>query len=475
MRMARNRRARRRLRWAVPLAAAAYAGLAVYYRYRPLPPGVNGVPRSYRIPASGIRFYHDTTWYEDGQRACARQITPEVIRIIGQARRFVVMDVFLFSHHHLDRDDEFIPTTRQIVDALAAKDHPAWFITDPINTTYGTAVSAPIRWLEEAGVPVCITDVRKLRDSTLLYSPLWRLTLQWFGNDAPPRFRNPFEPSTRSTPWAFLEAATAHANHRKLVIADDEEDYVTLVTSSNFEDASCYFGNTALTIRGAPVASHFLEAEKALARASGMEIPVQIPSTSTDGDAKVTPLMGDQIKRALLADLNGADSADRLYLFAQFLSNREVIEALVRASQRGVRGTLVLDQNKVNFGQPKNGFPNQLTAPELARRTDLEVRWANTRNEEFHNQFLLLQRPASCVIHVGAAKYTRRSLGNMMLESNVRVEAPRDAGVCRQALDYARWLAMEPRSLPFEKGRNRHPWPLYWVYRFQEATGSGKF
>src|SRR5690606_31337626 len=98
-----------------------------------------------------------------------------------------------------------IPTTRQIVEALASRARPVWFITDPLNTMYGTAVSPPIQWLREAGVHVCITDLDKLRDNNLLYSPLWRLGFRWLPATLPPWIDNPLEPSTRTTPWAFLQ------------------------------------------------------------------------------------------------------------------------------------------------------------------------------------------------------------------------------------------------------------------------------
>ncbi len=454
------------------LALAAVAGTSAYYRFRPQPEGVNGTPRSYRVASENIRFFHDTTWYEHGQRRNIRQITPELIRLIENADRFAVMDVFLFCLHHAHHMN-FIPTTRQIVDAFASKDRPAWFITDPLNVMYGTAESAPIRWLREAGINVCITDLNKLRENNLMYAPLWRLGLRWIPTTMPPWFNNPLEYGTRTTPWALLEGIMARGNHRKLLIVDDGDSYQTLVTSSNFEDSSCYFGNTCVTIRSAAVARHFLEAEKALARACGKEIPVEIPPEKTDGDAIVTPLMGDQIKQAVLHTIDSATPKDYLFLFTQYLAERDLIEALVRASERGVRGTLVLDQNRVSFGNPKNGFPNQLTVPELARRTEFELRWANTHQEEAHNVFTLLHRPDRCIFIAGSANYTRRGLSNTVLEADVRIEAPSHTQVCLDAVEYAQWLIDEPRSLPFEDITIDRYWPKYWLLRFQEATGSG--
>lgn len=459
-------------KWGLPLALLA--GTSAYYRFRPVPSGINCDPVTFRVPLENIRFHHDSTWYEQGQRHCIREITPQLIRLIRNARRFVVMDVFLFSLHHAQDKRDLIPTTRQIVDALASRDRPAWFITDPLNIMYGTAESPPITWLRQAGVHVCITDLNLLRDNNLLYSPLWRLGLRWIPKTAPPWFQNPLEATSRTTLWAMLDGINARGNHRKLLIADDGDDYVTLATSSNFEDASCYFANTGVTIRSAPVARHVLEAEKAVAALCGMQIPVSIPRRPDGGEARVTPLMGSHIKSALIDAIDRAGPSDYLFMFTQYLSDRELIEALIRASNRGLPGTLVLDQNKVSFGNPKFGFPNQLTAPELARRTRFEIRWANTDQEEFHNVFTLIQGRTHCTMFLGSANYTRRGLSNTVLEANVKIHAPSHAPFCLDALEYAHWLLEEPHSLPFDAfPGTEHYWPKYLLHRFLEASGSG--
>lgn len=470
-----SRLGRRLLLWGLPVAA--YAGASLYFRHRPQPPGIDGSPASYRLPAERIAFFHDTTWYENGKAQHVRQITNELIRLIRNARRFVVMDVFLFNLHHTVDQGPFVPTTRQIADAFSGKQHPSYFITDPLNISYGTQYNAPLQWLKEAGVEVCITNLRKLRDNNMLYAPLWRGLLQWLGIGRSGILTNPLQKNRTTTVRAILEAINVRGNHRKLLIADDGGNgHVTLITSSNFEDASSYFGNTALVIHDDAIARHYLEAERAVARMSGCEIPVEIPSTPAQeqGDAQVTPLMGEQIKASLVADLNAARPGDRLWVCAQFLSNRPVIEALLAASRRGVETTLVLDQNKVNFGQPKNGFPNQYVAQELIQRGRLTLRWMNVEEEEYHNQFLLLARGDECVLTLGSANFNRRSLSGTVLEADVRVVAPRDAKVCQDALAYAQWMAQEPRSLPAQA--QLHWAPLkYWIYRFQEATGSGTF
>lgn len=465
----------------VGTAAAAYAALSAYYRYRPQPDGINGRRQSYRVPAEEITFLYDATWYEAEPRRNTRrnicQILPAYLALIRQARAFVLMDVFLFNLHHV-RDGRFPPLTRQVAEALADKAHPAYFITDPLNTSYGTEYSEPLRWLAQGGVEVCVTDLNRLRDNNLLYSPFWRLCLQWFGDRQALLLDNPLRQGRKTTPGAVLMALNAKGNHRKVALADDgDEAHVAMIASANLQDAGAFFHNTALRIRSSAVARHFLAAERAVARMSGCNVPVEIPAAPAGGapsagDAEVTPLMGAQIKASVLQDLRGAREGDALYVYMLFLSDRDVIRAIKRAARRGVRTTVVLDRNRVSFGQPKNGFPNQFVAAELARAPGVEVRWANTRGEEFHTKLLIRQSGQQCIIHTGSANFTRRSLSNTNLEANVRVAAPTEAPACRAALAYARWMAEAPRSLPAhgDAGLLKYGW-----YRFIEATGTATF
>jgi phosphatidylserine/phosphatidylglycerophosphate/cardiolipin synthase-like enzyme len=86
---------------------------------------------------------------------------------------------------------------------------------------------------------------------------------------------------------------------------------------------------------------------------------------------------------------------------------------------------------------------------------------------------MLLATPTRCIFHVGSANYSRRSLTATVLESNVRIDAPIDAKVSRQVLDYAEWMASDPRSLAYENGHRPPSWVRYWLYRFLAAPGCG--
>ena len=77
-----------------------------------------------------------------------REIADEVARVVRAAQRFVRMDVFLFNLHHT-AGKSFIPTTRQLAEAFAESGASGFFITDPLNTTYGIEHNEAFDWLEQ--------------------------------------------------------------------------------------------------------------------------------------------------------------------------------------------------------------------------------------------------------------------------------------------------------------------------------------
>ena len=48
-----------------------------------------------------------------------------------------------------------------------------------------------------------------------------------------------------------------------------------------------------------------------------------------------------------------------------YLSERQIVKALITAKERGVNVRVLLDPNKDAFGREKNGIPNRQVASEL--------------------------------------------------------------------------------------------------------------
>ncbi len=79
---------------------------------------------------------------------------------------------------------------------------------------------------------------------------------------------------------------------------------------------------------------------------------------------------------------------EHLDLAMFYLSERQIIKALIAAQQRGVQVRVLLDPNKDAFGREKNGIPNRQVASEL-NAAGVKVRWCNTQGEQCHNKMMM--------------------------------------------------------------------------------------
>ena len=60
---------------------------------------------------------------------------------------------------------------------------PIVFITDPVNIGYGSYDNQWLEKMKAAGVEVVYTDLDPLRDSTPIYSGLYRTTFRWLDTE----------------------------------------------------------------------------------------------------------------------------------------------------------------------------------------------------------------------------------------------------------------------------------------------------
>ncbi|WP_168015673.1 phospholipase D family protein [Halomonas salinarum] len=485
------------MRWIVTVAVLMYVGMALWQAYKPLPEGmgVSAIPK----PARDVAFLSDETWVSgDSQRRSDQAIFDEVLRLIAQAERLVVLDMFLFNDYGADLDNDFRPISRQLTEALIRRktERPeitAVVITDPINTFYGGLSPEHLTALREAGINVIMTDLTRLRASNPTWSGIWTLCCRAFGNTSDggwlPNVLGPGQVTLRS----YLQLLNFNANHRKTLIVDEGEEWTGLVTSANPHDASSHHDNVALRFSG-PAVLDLLDSERVVARLSGA--PGAIPP-STDpmfrastpdpaAEATTSPQTAPQvqlltesgIRDALLAAVQGSAPGDRLDIAVFYLAHRELIEAFKAAQARGVTLRVLLDPNRDAFGIKKNGIPNRPVGHEL-HTAGVPVRWCDTHGEQCHSKFLLnrpRQGPAELI--VGSANYTRRNLDDLNLETSARLVAQRDLAAISDAQAFfdRQWGNPGGRgySLPYAAYADPS-WRRYWQYRLMEATGLSTF
>lgn len=475
---------RRRRRRVLLVVLAVYLASALWQAGKPLPPGVSAaMPLR---PAADVAVLADLTWTDaEGMRRSEQTIFDEVLRLIGQARRLVVLDQFLFNDFGGAARDGLRPLSRELADALVAR-HAAVpglrvvVITDPINTVYGGLASGHLQRLQRAGVDVVITDLDRLPASNPAWSGLWHLCCAWAGNsDRHGWLPSPFG-AGRVTLRSWLALLNFRANHRKTLVVDHGDDWVGLVGSGNPHDASSRHGNLAVRFTGA-AALDLLATEQAVAAFSGrplpgLPLPPPPPPTGTDiGDrAAVQVLTEGRIGAALLAAVDATAAGDAIAIDVFYLAHRPLIARLVAAHERGVGIRVLLDPNRDAFGRVKGGVPNRPAGAELAR-AGIAVRWCDTRGEQCHSKAMLVDhRDGRTELIAGSANFTRRNLDDLNLETSVRVLAHRDHPAMAQArrIFERRWhnTGGQAFSLPFaaydddDLGKR-----LRW--RLGEATG----
>lgn len=469
----------------IGLWCVVYLASAIYQAYKPLPAGIN-VAMPMRA-AEQVQFLADYTYTDaQGQRQKEQVIFDQVFAMINQARRMIVVDMFLFNDYVGKSTTTQRALSAQLTQALINKrqtepDVHITVITDPINTVYGGQFNDNFIQLRRAGVEVVQTDLRPLRASNPLWSGFWYMCCQWIDNNPESGWLpNPLG-NQKITLRSYFSLFNFKANHRKTIITDAPEGWQALVTSGNPHDASSWHDNIAIKFSG-HAALDVLDTERAVAKFSGVELPVIItgnPKPLQPAQAQLQILTEGKIRDALLNSLQSAVPKDQIDIAVFYLSHRNIINAIKQAHQRGVIIRVVLDPNEDAFGRKKNGIPNRQVAMEL-NDAGVPVRWCNTTGEQCHSKILIKtsQKTGQSELILGSANFTRRNLNNLNLETDVRYIAPNSDTTIRDAKAYMQriWTNENGQQLTVEYATYNDESTLkYWWYRFSEWSGLSTF
>jgi len=320
------------------------------------------------------------------------------------------------------------------------------FITDPVNNVYGGVKSKEITLMRAAGINVIYTDLKRLRDSNLLYSPIWRLFIQWFGNsDEGGIFKHPFsEDEPGVTLRSYLSLLNYKANHRKVVLADNKGTWTTVITSANPHDGSSAHSNIALKISGEFCREVYI-AEKSVAefsRGKLQDVVFENMDSGNSGHPNCVYLFlvtEKKIQDELIRQLEGLEPGDRVFMALFYLSDRDIIKALLKAAQIGAEIRIILEPSNDAFGGEKNGIPNQPVAYELIKKSrgKIKIRWYHTHGEQFHTKLTLVEKQNDTAVAVlGSANFTRKNIENFNLELDVKVLGTSSSEVIREIKQY---------------------------------------
>ena len=424
--------------------------VGVYQTTKKLPENLDLRGEERDIYVENIEFLYDLTYQNlNGEIISEQTIFDAVFSLIEEAQAYILIDAFLFNAYTREPDKIYRHLTPELTEKLVKKkeanpDIEIDFITDPINIVYGGAINTEIEKLKSIGVNVIVTDLKALPDSNPIYSAFWRTFIQWFGNSGNyGLIPHPFtgdEPKV--TLRSYFDMLNFKANHRKVFMADQEENAAVIITSGNPHDGSSAHSNVALKITG-KLWQDVYDAEAAVARFCGRELQGPPPGLNKNirreaEHAKIVFLTENQIKKELLAHISATTANDAIHMAIFYLADRQIIKALVKASERGVHIKVILDPNKDAFGFEKIGIPNRPVAEELLERSSskIEVRWYDTHGEQFHSKLAIIKHGQEASLLLGSANFTRRNLNNYNLEANVSVTAAEDALFIKAAADY---------------------------------------
>ncbi|MCR8849925.1 phospholipase D family protein [Rossellomorea sp. SC111] len=455
----------------------------IYNRIKPLPPGISYASDTYTIPEGDVEFLYDLTYQKDGKELYDQSIFDEVYQTIEEADDFLILDLFLVNGYTKgDRDYPKISETlsRKIEEQLKKKpDLKVVFISDVVNTTYGSHQAKQIEPLEKLGAEVVFTDLNRLRDPNLIYSGVWRTALGWFGQDGYGWLPNPMSPSApKVTMRSYLKLLNVKANHRKVVLSEDSG----LILSANPHDASGFHSNIAFKVKG-DIIKDMVKAEKVVADFSGGDLdafPTEeevndsvkaLPSSERSVNAQI--LTEREIQKGVVKALDDAKKGDDVWIGMFYLADRDIIDAIEDAAEREVEIRLVLDPNQNAFGQEKIGLPNLPIAAELHKLENehIAIRWYNTNKEQYHTKFIYVKGKKQSTVIGGSGNYTSRNLDDYNLEENLKLTAPSDSKTMVEVNDYFDRIWNNKNgtyTVEYEKYQDKLPAVKYVMYILQK-------
>jgi HKD family nuclease len=414
-----------------------YICVILYHSRKRLPNGLSVEGTRYQVDT--VDFLFDLSYTSGGQIVREENIFPRIMQRIDEAEKWVLLDMFLFGGYH-DPGQPFEPVSEMLVGKLIEKKQQnphirMICIVDEVNTSYGAHKADLLEILRNFGCEVVITNVDKLRDSNPLYSAIWRMFLQWFGQKGKGWIRNPLAKHAPDvTLRAYLKLLNIKANHRKVFATEK----FAIVTSANPHDASAYHANVGFEVTGA-IIQDILLSEQAVANFSGgVQLPRDIHATVPNGPVEVQLLTEGKIKTHVRACIAATTAGDTIWMAMFYLADSDLIQDLLEAANRGVLIRLILDPNDNAFGKGKIGIPNRPVATTLVEKSgkQIQIKWFKIWNNQFHTKLLCIQMQEEFIIIGGSANFTRRSLDDLNLETDLKIVAPANHEVSQHVIRY---------------------------------------
>jgi len=476
------------------LVAGWLAVVGVYQSFKPVPQCMNYDGQVYHINEQDVEFLSDVTYVDSSDvQHYDHEIYDAVVSIVDSAQNYILIDMFLINSYRGPLGTSVRDISEEFAALLIEKkqNNPGIkidLITDPVNIFYGGTKSKIFNDMSAAGINITITDLKKLRDNSYLYSPFWRTFFQWLGNsDEYGTFPHIFDKTApRTTARSYLALLNMKANHRKVVVADQGEKVVSIITSWNIHSASSSFSNVAILVRG-DIWEDLYRVESEIAEFSDGSLTYEIGDLQLDssqtalGGVTAQVLSEKGIRNKLLTLFDRTVAGDSISIAMFYLSNNKIIKSLIRASKRGAVVRLILDPNKDGFGIKRRGIPNIPVAHRLVKKSKgkIKVRWYLTHGEQFHTKFSMVKyKNGEAAVILGSANLTRKQLSTFNLELNIHIAMNESTAVYQEIAAYydRLWYNRDNYiyTVDYEKFKSGSILKKF-SYRLQELTGSAVF
>lgn len=466
------------VKWGLALLALIFLVTLLYHQLKPLPEGISRESEPMALTDEEIEFLSDLTYQGEDVEVNEQEIFQEIERSIQQAREYIVMDFFLFNGYS-NEDREYPGITAKLSAALLEQmerypDLQVVFITDEINTTYKGHDSEHLDALKKAGAEIIYTNLDRLRDPNPLYSTVYRMAFQWFGDSQDGWLPNPMAKSAPDiTIRSYLRLLNVKANHRKVMVTENEG----FVLSANPHDASGYHSNVGVRLNG-PILKEIVEGERAIAtfsKGDETKFPtVEVDSSSEDGPMTIRYVTESKIQDAAIRAMESAKAGETIWIGMFYLADRDLIMAIQEAAERGVFVKLILDPNTNAFGRDKSGLPNLPVAAELntVNPEQIEIRWYEVGKEQYHPKLLYVEGEQKTVV-LGSGNYTTRNMNDYNLEADVEVVGEEDTVFFDDVDSYFKRLWNNEDgtfTLEYDKVQTDLPVGKYLIYWLQKVT-----
>lgn len=487
-----NMQALKKKHWillSLSLLLCIYIGILIYHQVKELPEGLSFAGEAHWLAEDEIDFLYDLTYQRNGEEVYEQEIFDTAFDMIEEAEEFLIVDMFMVNDFS-DESRDFPELSTDFSEKIRAQmeKHPGLkvvIVTDDINRSYNSHEALQIDYLADYGAEIVYTDLTQLRDPNLLYSGIWRMFFQWFGQEGRGWLPNPFgETSPDITFRSYLQLMNIKANHRKAIITENHG----LVLSANAHDASALHSNIAVQVTG-PIIKDMVEAERAVAAFSGgnldafptaEELDVLIPAVPRTENRKIRGqiLTEQQIQTSFIAAIKQMNAGDEIWIGMFYLSDRTIIGALRDAANRGVAIRLILDPNENAFGSQKIGLPNIPVARELTEVSGekIDIKWYLTNEEQYHSKIAFLKGKEESYVTAGSTNFTSRNLDNYNLENNIAVVAPNASDFVQEIEAYFERLWNNEDAIytvPYDVADDRlttFKYAIYWIQKVLRFT-----